>query len=847
MGAVCAAVLVGWASTAPQTSQAVVESTTNDVPDDVAAGDAVATELGETAQDPREAAPESAAPLTGLPGAAAALTIGDADLALSLLDAEPAPAPGSDDALTFAVLRGRAYRLRGDGERAVSQLAPLMERRDIAKRFPKDVLGTELARARLLWAAKLPVKEADEQRNLAAKELKQLMKLSPLRNFPALKVMYAEALAAVEGTSPKSTKAAATRAYKELDEIVKNYPNHPRIGDLALLRAGVQARAGKTKEAAAEYRELAIRRTGEPEADDAWKALEALAATHAKISASPFSLSENLRRAEYARVLRRVDDSRKILDAIIDDPATPKHRIEQAKRSRAWTTYKQRDFATCADDLRPMYEETGNVEIRSHLLRCLERGEMYDEALEIVLDKSKTGSRGVKAAAIWDAAMLAFRAGMYDKTAELLERYGKISKGHLTERYWLDAWIAYRQGDEAAAIEKLSEAEKKTRSNDTRAQYFRGKLMLRSPDAAQQAEGVTILQQLAKDRALTYYGIQARRRLREAGKKEGSKITVAAVPDEADPLSRVEATAKLAALDASYGSDMPTLRRTHQLYRAGYTEEARRELRVANLVYLKAREGFDSRVRSEAVIEGLGWKAEWSLPTVNPTRSGRKLLRDKEAAAEIKESLRLLSLALDEPYYFAKHCDNEHGVFKARWHPRAYRGAIEREAKLRGVDPLHLWSLMYTESRFRRHVVSPVGARGALQIMPWTGFQLSELLGELDNGRFDADTLFDIDTNAHLATYYISELLNKFQGQAPMAYASYNGGPSNVARWLRGKAKSKGKLELDAFIEEIAFAESQRYAKRVVEVYATYSLMYRGTLPDMSNEVDTKILDNIDF
>ena len=39
---------------------------------------------------------------------------------------------------------------------------------------------------------------------------------------------------------------------------------------------------------------------------------------------------------------------------------------------------------------------------------------------------------------------------------------------------------------------------------------------------------------------------------------------------------------------------------------------------------------------------------------------------------------------------------------------------------------------MYTESRFRRHVVSWVGARGALQIMPWTGRQLVERLGEVE-------------------------------------------------------------------------------------------------------------------
>jgi soluble lytic murein transglycosylase len=155
---------------------------------------------------------------------------------------------------------------------------------------------------------------------------------------------------------------------------------------------------------------------------------------------------------------------------------------------------------------------------------------------------------------------------------------------------------------------------------------------------------------------------------------------------------------------------------------------------------------------------------------------------------------------------------------------------------------------MYTESRFRPHVVSPVGARGALQIMPSTAHQLAERLGETDTGHFfDTDRLFDIDTNAHLSAYYVAELLAKFHGQAPMAYASYNGGPSNVSRWLAAKSTSKVPLEMDAFIEEIAFGESYRYTKRVMEVHATYGLLYDGALPRWSNAVDPVFEDNIDF
>jgi soluble lytic murein transglycosylase len=131
--------------------------------------------------------------------------------------------------------------------------------------------------------------------------------------------------------------------------------------------------------------------------------------------------------------------------------------------------------------------------------------------------------------------------------------------------------------------------------------------------------------------------------------------------------------------------------------------------------------------------------------------------------------------------------------------------------------------------------------------MPWTARQLAERLGELESGRFDNDSLFDIDTNAHLAGYYVAELLAKFHGQQAMAYASYNGGPSNVSRWLEAKVHGETPLELDAFIEEMPFSETYRYTKRVMEVSAAYALLYRDDLPRWTNEVDPVFEDNIDF
>lgn len=314
--------------------------------------------------------------------------------------------------------------------------------------------------------------------------------------------------------------------------------------------------------------------------------------------------------------------------------------------------------------------------------------------------------------------------------------------------------------------------------------------------------------------------------------------------DEAYPPTRAKTMALLDEVDTEYGEAWDGLRRARQLYAAGYRDEAQREVRIVAEVVANRGER-STGLRTEGIYMGLAWKANWQYPHVVPGRAAKKMLRDPDQVAALERRLRRLTRALEEPYRYARFTSDADGDWRERWHPRAFRPTIEREARFRRVDPHRMWALMYTESRFRRHVVSSAGARGAIQIMPWTGRQLCERLGECEDGRFDADTLFDIDTNARLAAYYFSELLHKFHGQAPMAYASYNGGPFNVSRWLT--AKTKTPVDLGVFIEEIPFRETYRYTKRVMEVHATYSLLYRNELPRWTNTVDPEFEDNINF
>lgn len=791
--------------------------------------------------------PASASPLAGRSGAATALASKDYALALELLETLEAPEPGSAQWFTIGALEGRALRLSGRPREAVEVLEPRWKHRRVARRFPRDALGLELARARLEWARSgaLEVEEADAQRSKAVNELGRVRKLEPLRNYAEVRVEQMRALVEMEGTTRKRRIYAAKKAIRALDKILSDYPYHPLVGAFWLERARALIRAERIGEAARELREISIKRAGEPEADAAWAELEALAAEHKGVRSEPHSVREDLDRATHARHLRRVERSREILDRIIADTDIPKSLREQATRSRSYTAYKQRDYARCAEDLRPIHAATGNYDVRDSLLRCLERAAFYEEAIEIWLKTADSRRRSTKAHALWEATQLAVRGGLYERALELLGRYEKVSKGHRSTRAWLHAWLPYRLGRWQKAIERFEDVER-YRSERTRARYFRGRLLVEHGDEEGRAEGANLLRGIAQADPYDYYGLQARQRLLDAGLETPPMPKLEPMPDEARPPSRTETQALLDELDEAFGDAWPPIRRARQLYAAGYLEEARREVRVGVEAY-ESRGKRSGWPRSEGVIQGLGWKSSWKFPRVAPTRAGRKLYRNRHAMEEFRVGMRELARAVQEPYDFVRLTSSSEHPWKSRWHPRAYRGPIEREARLRKVDPVHLWSLMYTESRFRRHVVSPVGARGALQIMPWTARQLAERLGELEDGRFDDDALFDIDTNAHLASYYVAELLRKFHGQAPMAYASYNGGPYNVARWLAAKAKSPAALELDVFVEEIPFRETYRYTRRVMEVSAAYALLYRDELPRWSNEVDAVYEDNINF
>ncbi len=151
--------------------------------------------------------------------------------------------------------------------------------------------------------------------------------------------------------------------------------------------------------------------------------------------------------------------------------------------------------------------------------------------------------------------------------------------------------------------------------------------------------------------------------------------------------------------------------------------------------------------------------------------------------------------------------------------PIAYREKVLKHAKRSNLDPAIVFGLIRRESAFDEAALSPVGARGLMQIMPQTGRQIAKNLHEPWRS---ANALFDPELNLKYGTYYYRKMMKRFDGHFALAAAAYNAGPHRVMRWLPdGQA-----LPADIWIEMIPFDETRKYVAAVL----TYAMIYQQRL-----------------
>ena len=190
-------------------------------------------------------------------------------------------------------------------------------------------------------------------------------------------------------------------------------------------------------------------------------------------------------------------------------------------------------------------------------------------------------------------------------------------------------------------------------------------------------------------------------------------------------------------------------------------------------------------------------------------RRRRRLL-----VAMVTGAVLLLGVLLLLP--LARKAVNELGL------PLRYSDVIRQQAAAKHLDPALVAAVIYAETKFDARP-SPAGAEGLMQILPQTALFLAHRSGATT---FTTADLGSPRVNIAYGSYYLRYLLDEYHGHLVPALAAYNGGESNVDRWLTESGASGDRLQ----IGDIPFPETRAYVQRVLEARGAYRHTYATQL-----------------
>ena len=122
-------------------------------------------------------------------------------------------------------------------------------------------------------------------------------------------------------------------------------------------------------------------------------------------------------------------------------------------------------------------------------------------------------------------------------------------------------------------------------------------------------------------------------------------------------------------------------------------------------------------------------------------------------------------------------------------------GYVDRFSRANDLPPALVHAIIKAESNGQRKAVSPKGAKGVMQLMPFT------------SKRLRVSDPFDPIENIEGGIKYIKELLVTFEGDLTNAIAAYNAGPAAVRKY--------GGVP--------PYRETRLYVRRVMDLYRQYS------------------------
>jgi soluble lytic murein transglycosylase len=161
--------------------------------------------------------------------------------------------------------------------------------------------------------------------------------------------------------------------------------------------------------------------------------------------------------------------------------------------------------------------------------------------------------------------------------------------------------------------------------------------------------------------------------------------------------------------------------------------------------------------------------------------------------------------------------------YEKRFHNKFNYPIISTPKNINGrkiPESAFILSIIRQESEFDLSANSHAGAKGLMQLMPYTA-KLVAKQAKLPYVKSRLTT--DPEYNINLGSHYIAGLILDYDGAYPFAIAAYNAGPNRVRYWKKiNKDPQKKQIDYIDWIELIKFRETRNYVQRVLENYNVY-------------------------
>jgi len=455
--------------------------------------------------------------------------------------------------------------------------------------------------------------------------------------------------------------------------------------------------------------------------------------------------------------------------------------------------------------------------------------------------------------ALFSAAFLSYQSRDYDganrKFQELDRRFP--GSGLSKDARWHMAWIRYLKKDFVGADADFSRLITETHHrrrrriqpfNDDRTKYWLAMTKIR---LGRPAEAEPYFRSLTANKNLSFYSVLAQERLKQISSAQGlrslaadpSLLTVTGIDELTQlPQTGVDSPASQESAEAEESEDTLSAAAAEVAEKPDEEtpiespEEAAEEAKDEAVIVSSFRDPllqqrFDRA--SEFIKMGFTDWAKWELYEIERRTSNKLYLRNLMEAYEKIGSYNR-SVYISEIFFSGERARGGFKGAKDLWawnFPRAYESLVVKNSQDFGVMPEITWSIMRAESQFFSEALSPVGARGLMQIMPYTAAQIGRLLSDKN---YHHDRFIEPEMNIRYGVRYLSRLQKQFDGSLPLVAAAYNAGPHRVFSWLN----NFGTLDMDEFIEHVPFVETRNYIKKVVRHFVVYRGLYDSAAKD---------------